>query len=170
MAMVRLQTPPTLPTAVAAALQDLSQSAEPLLTNPGAPVRLADLPAVWRAHLLEHPDVYGTLVPLGCAEVERADWERLLVLVARQLEHAFRLAGLFALVERGPAPEELAEAPVLSLWAPGIARFGDLVLAGRVTGHPRLPSTWICTSPLLGLDHSAGGRAPGADGISWASP
>lgn len=72
--------------------------------------------------------------------------------LAQQLDQAYRIAGLLALVERGPEPQDISDAPLLSHWAPGIAWHGDLVLTGHVTGHPRLGATWIHTSPLMGLD------------------
>jgi hypothetical protein len=138
--------------AVRAALDELCHAAAPPLTEPDAPVRLADLPAVWREHLR----FYDALVPTTGPDLERADWARLLTLVARGLEHAYRFAGLFAQAERGPAPEDLAGAPVLTQWSPALARRSDLVLAGHVTGHPRLTGPWICTSPLVALDARAG--------------
>jgi len=145
-------TPSDLSTPVLVALEALRAAAAPPLTDPDAPVRLADLPAVWRAHLLDPPQSYHPLLPPGRMEVERADWEELLARVARELEHAFRMAGRLALAERGPTPEDLAQAPVLSPWAPALGRSGEFVLTGHVAGHPCLGEAWIRTSVLAGLD------------------
>ncbi|EYD74829.1 hypothetical protein Rumeso_03596 [Rubellimicrobium mesophilum DSM 19309] len=134
------------------ALEALREAAAPLLTSPDAPVRLADLPPVWQAHLLDFPQYYDRLVPPGCDEVAREDWEELLDQVAQRLERATRLPGLFAAVERGPSPEDLADAPCLSPWSLALAWYGWPVLTGHVTAHPRLGEGWIYTSFLVGLD------------------
>jgi len=147
-----IQAPHELSTPVLQALAALREAAAPPFDDPDAPVRLADLPPVWRTLLLNEARVYEDILPLGCPEIARSDWTRLLTRMAKQLEQAYRIAGLLTLVERGPERDDLAEAPLLSHWAPGIAWHGDLVLTGHVTGHPRLESTWVHTTPLMGLD------------------
>ena len=147
-----IPTPPELATPVLQALAALQEAAAPPLADSDAPVRLADLPSVWRTLLLDEPHVYEDLLPPGCSEIARSDCTRLVTRVARQLDQAYRIAGLLALMERGPEPDALTGAPLLSRWAPGIAGHGDLVLTGHMTGHPRLGSTWIHTTPLMGLD------------------
>lgn len=62
-----------------------------------------------------------------------------------------------AALERGPTPEDLAQAPLAELWITLVKDGTDLpVLWGYVTGHPLLGDRFIRTSPLVGLSHEGG--------------
>lgn len=63
------------------------------------------------------------------------------------LDHARRA---LAEAEIGPSPDTLADSPHLDLWQP-IRMSTDLCLAGAVSGHPLLQSSFITTSPLIAL-------------------
>lgn len=72
------------------------------------------------------------------------------------LEWLDRLAAAIAAAEAGPAPEDLAAAPVIDLWRPLVSPTGVAVLCGFVTGHPRLGNALTRTSALVALDAHAG--------------
>lgn len=57
--------------------------------------------------------------------------------------------------EIGPSAELLSASPHLDLWQP-IRIDGDLCLAGAVSGHPLLQSSFITTSPLIALRPAEG--------------
>lgn len=57
--------------------------------------------------------------------------------------------------ERGPGPNDLDDAPVLTNWYLGIED-GVLLAAGDVTGHPLIAASTLTTSPILALDAEAG--------------
>ena len=156
MAHVPLPVPPVPLTALVAALETLRRATEPPLTDPDAPVRLVDLPSVWRGYLHDEADAFLDLVPPGHGEIRRPDWARVLARLGRQIEIPYRMAEILALVEKGPTPEDLDRAPRLAPWAPALALNGVLVVAGHVTGHPRLGETWMRSSLLMGLDSSGG--------------
>ncbi|MFC3838177.1 DUF6634 family protein [Paracoccus rhizosphaerae] len=62
-----------------------------------------------------------------------------------------------AALERGPTPEDVAEAPLANLWAVLVMDEDDLpVLWGQVSGHPLLGDRQILTSVLVGLNRDAG--------------
>ena len=67
-----------------------------------------------------------------------------------------------AAAEAGPAPGDLADAPVMREWSvatyPG--RF-DVRLHGRVKGHPTIDDPTVTTSPVLAID-------PGDGKMGWA--
>ena len=144
---------PTVPQAnLLAAFDALTRATEPPLTDPDAPVRLADLPPEWRAYLHDEADSFADLVPPNLGEVRRSDWTGLLARLRRHIEIPFRMAEILALVERGPTPEDLERAPRLSPWSLALAFEEVPVMAGHVTDHPRLGETWMRSSMLMGLD------------------
>ncbi|MFC0200369.1 DUF6634 family protein [Paracoccus rhizosphaerae] len=62
-----------------------------------------------------------------------------------------------AALERGPTPEDLAEAPLADLWAALVKDEDDLpALWAQVLGHPLLGDRQILTSALVGLNRDAG--------------
>jgi hypothetical protein len=62
-----------------------------------------------------------------------------------------------AALERGPKPEDLAQAPLAELWIALVKDGTDLpFLWGYVTGHPLLRDRFIRTSPLIGLNRETG--------------
>lgn len=68
-----------------------------------------------------------------------------------------RAAAALAVLELGPTPEDLAQAPLAELWITRVKDGTDLpVLWGHVTGHPLLGDRFIRTSPLIGLSLEAG--------------
>lgn len=68
-----------------------------------------------------------------------------------------RATAALAALERGPRPEDLAEAPLAETWIPLVKDGTDLpVLWGYVTGHPLLGDRFIRTSPLIGLSRETG--------------
>lgn len=49
-----------------------------------------------------------------------------------------------------PSPEQLADAPIIDRWEETTyPRSDNPCLWGHVTGHPRLGSTYVWTSPLI---------------------
>ncbi|MGZ3217454.1 DUF6634 family protein [Paracoccus sp. T5] len=73
--------------------------------------------------------------------------------------HSFiRLAkASVAALERGPTPEDLAEAPLADLWAVLVKGEDDLpALWAQVSGHPLLGDCQVMTSALVGLNRDAG--------------
>ena len=152
MAHVPLPSPIVSQVDILAALAALACATEPPLTDPDAPVRLADLPLAWRGYLHDEANVFADLVPPGEGEIRRADWVRVLARLRRSIETPYRMVESLALVERGPMDQDLARAPWLSPWMPALALGGAPVVAGHVTGHPKLGATWMRSSLLMGLD------------------
>lgn len=147
-----MQNPrPPHPT-VSAALDELRQSATPPLTNLEAPVQLGDLPSGWRGHLLDHPYLYGSIVPPGCVEVDRLDWARLLTLLSCQLDWSLQLRHVLRSADAGPQPDDLDRAPLLTSWSPATAWHRGLVLSGQMTSRVDPGGRWTVTSLLVGLD------------------
>jgi hypothetical protein len=75
-----------------------------------------------------------------------------------RLERAYQ-HGLRLLDGWRPGPSDLIGAPMISQWEPQPQGSGLYVLAGRVTGHPRMEigrSTHMRTSAVIWLDRDAG--------------
>lgn len=77
------------------------------------------------------------------------------------VEEALRWEGALAAYDQlvggaPPDPDDLAAAPILHGWRRVIVPVAEAALVGRVSGHPRLPSSRIVTSRLLALDGAAG--------------
>lgn len=57
--------------------------------------------------------------------------------------------------ERGPSPDQIADAPRLDCW--WISAFhGFLRAQGDVSGHPDISDPFVTTSPLIGFNVEAG--------------
>ena len=62
-----------------------------------------------------------------------------------------------AAAEAGPAPGDLADAPVMREWS--VATYPgqlDVRLHGRVEGHPEIDDKWVTTSSVLAIDAGGG--------------
>ena len=67
-----------------------------------------------------------------------------------------------AAAEAGPAPGDLADAPLMRDWS--VATYPgqpDVRLHGRVEGHPEIDDPTVTTSPILAID-------PGDGELGWA--
>lgn len=72
------------------------------------------------------------------------------------LGELYERVAIYDLVNSGPSTDDLVTAPMLDRWAAMQDRWGEIMLFGRVSGHPILGDRDIHTSMLFGLDAHAG--------------